>query len=273
MIAYPNIDPVFLKIGPLSFRWYGLMYAISFVLATFVMPIIAARKKNKITQEEISDLLFYTAFGVILGGRFGYILFYNLPFYLENPSKLLAVWEGGMSFHGGLLGVIIAGTFYCRTRKRSFYELADVSMISVAMGLGFGRIGNFINGELFGRVTDVPWCMVFPEGGLVCRHPSQLYQFALEGVAISSILWFLSKKDLPKGSLFWSFILLYGLFRFLTEFVREPDAHIGFIFQYFSMGQLLSLPMFVTGVVMLFVLRPKKKNQNSIARLETPKYS
>ncbi len=257
MIAYPNIDPVFLKIGPLAFRWYGLMYAISFILAIFLIPIMAARKKVKVTKEEISDLLFYTAIGMILGGRFGYILFYNPVYYFSNPMKLLAVWEGGMSFHGALIGVIISGYLYCRSRKFSFYALADISMISVSMGLGFGRIGNFINGELFGRATDLPWCMVFPEGGNICRHPSQLYQAALEGGAISLILWFLSKKDLPRGSLFWTFFLLYGLFRFLVEFVRQPDSHIGFLFQYFSMGQLLSLPMFVLGAVMLWFLKPK----------------
>ncbi|MBI3359361.1 MAG: prolipoprotein diacylglyceryl transferase [Nitrospirae bacterium] len=256
-MAYPNIDPVFLKIGPLSFRWYGLMYAVSFILAAFLIPIIAVRKKVKITKEAISDLLFYAAFGVIVGGRFGYILFYNPVFYFTNPSKLFAVWEGGMSFHGGLSGAIIAGILFCQRRKYSFYELADISMVSVSIGLGLGRIGNFINGELFGRPTNLPWCMVFPQGGNLCRHPSQLYQAALEGCAISFILWFLSNKDLPRGTIFWSFILLYGLFRFLVEFVRQPDAHIGFLFQYFSMGQLLSLPMFVSGAVMLWFLKRK----------------
>ncbi len=260
MIAYPNINPVFLKIGPLSFRWYGLMYAISFILAVFLIPILAAQKKVKITKEAVSDLLFYAAIGMILGGRLGYILFYNPVFYFTNPTRLFAVWEGGMSFHGGLLGVIIAGIIFCRTQKYSFYELADVSMISVSIGLGLGRMGNFINGELFGRATNLPWCMVFPEGGAFCRHPSQLYQAALEGGAISIILWFLSKKDLPRGTLFWSFILLYGLFRFLVEFVREPDAHIGFLFRYFSMGQLLSLPMFVVGMVMIWSISQTARN-------------
>ena len=254
MIAYPAIDPVFLKIGPLSFRWYGLMYAISFVLAVFLIPILAARKEIEVTKEAVSDLLFYVAIGVILGGRLGYILFYNPVFYFTNPTKLFAVWEGGMSFHGGLLGVIIAGLIFCRTRKYSFYTWADISMINVSIGLGLGRIGNFINGELFGRPTNLPWCMVFPQGGDICRHPSQLYQAALEGGAISLILWVLFKKDLPRGTLFWSLILFYGLFRFLVEFVREPDAHIGFLFQTFSMGQLLSLPMFVVGTVMIWFL-------------------
>jgi len=255
MISYPNIDPIFLKIGPLSFRWYGLMYAVSFILAIFLIPIMAVRKKVEITKEAVSDLLFYAAVGVVLGGRFGYILFYNPVFYFTHWAKLFSVWEGGMSFHGGLLGAIVAGFLFCRSRKLSFYALADISVINVSIGLGLGRIGNFINGELFGRPTDLPWCMVFPDGGNICRHPSQLYQAALEGGAMSLILWLLSKKNLPKGSLFWSFILLYGLFRFLVEFVRQPDAHIGFLFQYFSMGQLLSLPMFVSGSVMLWFLK------------------
>lgn len=254
MIAYPNIDPIFLKIGPLALRWYGLMYALSFILAYKFLPFIAARKKLKVSEEQVSDLLFYVALGVILGGRLGYVLFYNPVFYLSNPGRIFSVWEGGMSFHGGLIGVIIVGTLFCRNKKVPFYPWADISMMSVAIGLGLGRIGNFINGELFGRATDVPWCMVFPDGGPVCRHPSQLYQAALEGGAIFLVLWVLSKKNVAAGTLFWALICLYGLFRFLVEFVREPDAHIGFLFQYFSMGQLLSLPMFVIGGGMLWLI-------------------
>ena len=254
MIAYPHIDPVFLRIGPLSLRWYGLMYALSFIFAYFFIMKTAIRKKVRVTQQEVSDLLFYAALGVILGGRLGYVLFYNPVFYLTHPTRILAVWEGGMSFHGGLLGAIIAGFLFCKKQRYPFYEWADISVISVPVGLGLGRIGNFINGELFGRPTDLPWCMVFPEGGEACRHPSQLYQAALEGGAIFFILWFLSTRNLAKGSLFWCLILFYGLFRFLVEFVREPDAHIGFLFGFFSMGQLLSLPMFVLGAVMFWFL-------------------
>jgi phosphatidylglycerol:prolipoprotein diacylglycerol transferase len=258
MIAYPNIDPIFLKIGPLAFRWYGLMYALSFIFAYWLIPVIAIRKRVKVTADDVSDLLFNAAIGVILGGRLGYVLFYNPVFYFTHPSRIFSVWEGGMSFHGGLIGVLIAGTLFCRKKKILFYQWADISVMSVAVGLGLGRIGNFINGELFGRATDVPWCMVFPEGGAACRHPSQLYQAALEGGAIFLILWVLSKKDLAPGSLFWTLIGSYGLFRFLVEFVREPDAHIGFIFQYFSMGQLLSLPMLVIGITMLWAINNKK---------------
>ena len=261
MIPYPRIDPVFLKVGPLSFRWYGLMYALSFILSYFLIPVMAARKRVKITNQDISDLLFYVALGIILGGRMGYILFYNPVFYLTNPLKVFAVWEGGMSFHGGLLGGTFAGILFCLRRKRSFYELADISVPGVSIGLGLGRIGNFINGELFGRPTDLPWCMIFPEGGNICRHPSQLYQATLEGGVIFLILWWLAKKDLAHGSLFWSLIFFYGLFRFSVEFVREPDAHIGLFLGFFSMGQLLSLPMLLIGLGMILFLNLRKSKR------------
>ncbi len=255
MIRYPNIDPVFIRIGPLAFRWYGLMYALSFLSAIFIIRTAAIRKKVKISQEEISDLILYVAIGVILGGRFGYILFYNPGFYLENPSKMIAVWEGGMSFHGGLIGVLIAGIFFCRRYRLSFYEVADIAMLSGPIGLGLGRIGNFINGELFGRETDVPWCMVFPQGGDLCRHPSQLYQAGLEGVALFLILWTLSYRDLPRGMIFWTFFLFYGIFRFVVEFFRQPDPQLGLILGPFSMGQFLSLPMFLIGAFMVWRLK------------------
>jgi phosphatidylglycerol---prolipoprotein diacylglyceryl transferase len=252
MIPYPNIDPVFIRIGPLAFRWYGLMYALSFISAVFLIRITAIRKNLKITQDQISDLMLYAAVGVILGGRLGYVLIYNPSFYFTNPSKIFAVWEGGMSFHGGLAGVIIAGTLFCRRHHFSFYEVADVAVISVPVGLGLGRIGNFINGELYGRPTDVLWCMVFPQGGPVCRHPSQLYQAGLEGAALFIILWALSRKNLPRGVTFWSLVMFYGLFRFVSEFFREPDPQLGLLIGPFSMGQLLSLPMFLLGLIMVW---------------------
>ncbi len=255
MIAFPHIDPVFLRIGPLAFRWYGMMYAISFVSALFLIRTVALRKKLKITHDQISDLMLYVALGVILGGRVGYVLFYNFMFYLENPSKIIAVWEGGMSFHGGMIGAIVGGILYCRKQKLPVYEVADVAIVSVPIGLGLGRIGNFINGELFGRATDLPWCMVFPGGGDVCRHPSQLYQAALEGAVLFAILWFLSKKQMAHGVVFWSFILFYGIFRFVAEFAREPDAHIGLTAEVLSRGQLLSLPMIILGIMMVWKRR------------------
>lgn len=226
------------------------MYALSFISAIFLIRTMAIRKKLNITKDQISDLMLYAAIGVILGGRLGYVFIYNWSFYFSHPSRILAVWEGGMSFHGGLIGVIVAGALFCRRYRFSFYEVADVAVISVPVGLGLGRIGNFINGELYGRPTDVPWCMIFPDGGNVCRHPSQLYQALLEGVALFTILWILSRWDLPRGVQFWSLVLFYGLFRFIVEFFRQPDAQIGFVLGPFSMGQLLSLPMFALGCVM-----------------------
>ena len=253
MIRYPDFDPVFIRIGPLAFRWYGLMYALSFIAAIFLIRYMAVKKRLKITKDQVSDLMLYAAIGVILGGRLGYVLIYNPGFYFSNPSKIAAVWEGGMSFHGGLIGVLVAGALFCKKYKFSFYEVADVAVISVPVGLGLGRVGNFINGELYGRPTDVPWCMIFPQGGDVCRHPSQLYQAGLEGVALFLILWVLLKRDLPRGVMFWSLVLFYGLFRFAAEFFRQPDPQLGLLLGLFSMGQLLSLPMFVLGGGMAWV--------------------
>ncbi len=252
MIPYPNIDPVFFKIGPLALRWYGLAYAASFVLGIFVTRRMALRKKVALNSEQISDLVFYVAIGVILGGRFGYILFYNLPFYLQHPFRIIAVWEGGMAFHGGLMGALVAGFLFCKRRGLDFYAVADIAMVSVPIGLGLGRMANFINGELPGRPTDVPWCMVFPGAGVACRHPSQLYQAALEGLLLFGILFLLSQKRVPRGVVFWAFFLFYGLFRLIVEFFRQPDVQIGFILGFFSMGQLLSLPMLIVGAIMIW---------------------
>jgi phosphatidylglycerol---prolipoprotein diacylglyceryl transferase len=202
-------------------------------------------------KDDVADLIFTVALGVILGGRVGYILFYNLSYYIAHPAKLFAVWEGGMSFHGGLTGALLAGLYFIRKHKLRFYPLADVAFLAAPVGLFFGRIGNFINGELYGRVTDLPWGMVFPGGGPLPRHPSQLYEAFLEGVVMLVVLFTLSKKVPRDGVVFWSFISLYGLFRFVVEFVREPDAQIGYLFGVFSMGQLLSLPMFLFGAAMV----------------------
>ncbi len=254
MISYPHIDPVFLRIGPLALRWYGLMYALSFISALFLIKVVAARKKLAITHEAISDFIFYAAIGTILGGRLGYVFIYDPLFYLSHPLKVFAVWEGGMSFHGGLAGVIVAGALFCKRYRFAFYEMADVVVVSVPIGLGLGRIGNFINGELFGRPTNLPWCMVFPQGGDACRHPSQIYQAALEGGLLFVILWFLSKRDLPRGVLFWSLSLFYGLFRFWAEFFRQPDPQMGLLWGALTMGQLLSLPMLMVGGCMIWRL-------------------
>ena len=250
-MIFPNIDPVFLRLGPLEFRWYGLMYICGFVAAYFIILAGVKRKGLPLVKDQVADLIFTVAVGVILGGRLGYILFYNLPYYLSHPMKLLAVWEGGMSFHGGLIGAILAALYFIRKHKLRFYPLADIGFLAGPVGLGFGRVGNFINAELYGRVTDLPWGVVFPGGGALPRHPSQLYEAFLEGPLMFLILFTLSRKVKAEGVVFWSFISLYGLFRFLVEFVREPDAQIGYLFGMLSMGQMLSLPMFLVGAAMV----------------------
>ncbi|HBG07317.1 MAG: prolipoprotein diacylglyceryl transferase [Geobacteraceae bacterium GWC2_58_44] len=250
-MVFPDFDPVFLRLGPLQFRWYGLMYICGFVAAYFIILAGVRRKGLALLKDDVADLIFTVALGVILGGRLGYILFYDLSYYLSSPLKVFAVWEGGMSFHGGLSGAILAGLYFIRKHKLSFYRLADIGFLAAPVGLGLGRIGNFINGELYGRVTDLPWGMVFPGGGSLPRHPSQLYEAFLEGLVMFIILYTLSRKVARDGVVFWSFIGLYGLFRFLVEFVREPDEKLGYFFGLFSMGQLLSLPMFLLGAVMV----------------------
>ncbi|SNB46093.1 prolipoprotein diacylglyceryl transferase [Geobacter sp. DSM 9736] len=251
-MAYPDIDPVFLRLGPLEFRWYGLMYIIGFIAAYFIISAGAKRRGLPLSREDVADYLFTGALGVILGGRTGYILFYNLAFYLANPLKVFAIWEGGMSFHGGLAGAILATLWYTRKKKVAFFAVADLCAMAGPIGLGLGRIGNFINGELYGRATDVPWGVVFPGGGGVPRHPSQLYEALLEGVVLFTILWLVMRKNPPYGVLSWLFLAFYGLFRFFVEFFREPDMQLGFVVERFSMGQLLSLPMVIVGAVMVW---------------------
>ncbi len=251
-MQFPQIDPVFLSIGPLQFRWYGLMYVLGFIATYFILRSESRRKQLSLSADDISDLVFYSALGVVLGGRLGYILFYNLPFYLNNPLKLLAVWEGGMSFHGGFLGVTASLALFARRKQIPFFTLIDMAALCAPVGLGLGRIGNFINGELYGRATDLPWGIVFPAGGALPRHPSQLYEALLEGLTLFLIVRLASRR-LPKtGVAGWTFVAGYGLFRFMVEFVRQPDAQLGtFMGGIFSMGQLLSFPMFLIGATMV----------------------
>lgn len=251
-IPFPKIDPVFFSLGPLKFRWYGLMYLLGLTGAYFLIRARAKAKKIALSQEQLYDLIVYAALGVFLGGRIGYTLFYNAAYYIEHPLSILAVWEGGMSFHGGLIGTCIALWIFCRRKGFAPYTIADLAAQAVPIGLGFGRIGNFINGELYGRATDVEWCMVFPRGGEACRHPSQLYEAGLEGLALFLLLWFVGRRDTPPGTVFWGFIGGYGLFRSIVELFREPDAHLGFLFGPLTMGQLLSFPMVLLGAVMIF---------------------
>jgi phosphatidylglycerol:prolipoprotein diacylglycerol transferase len=249
---FPQIDPVFLRIGPLQFRWYGLMYVLAFAATYLILRSETRRKQLSLTADDVADLVFYGALGVVLGGRLGYILFYKLSFYLTHPLQVFSVWEGGMSFHGGFLGVIVAFLVYARRKQIPFFTLIDMAALCAPVGLGLGRIGNFINGELYGRQTDVPWGMIFPGGGNLPRHPSQLYEAFLEGLVLFFIVRTASRSSSATGVAGWTFVAGYGLFRFIVEFFRQPDDHLGLLVAFFSMGQLLSLPMFLLGSFMAF---------------------
>lgn len=252
---FPNFDPVFFRLGPLEFRWYGLMYVFGFIGSYFVILKQSARRGIPLNKDDVADLIFAVALGVILGGRTGYVLFYNLQDYLAHPLKVFAVWEGGMSFHGGLAGAFAGGFWYCRKKKLPFLALADLGAMAAPIGLGLGRIGNFINGELYGRTTDLPWGIIFPDprAGNLPRHPSQLYEAFLEGPVLFALLWLLGRGKRPQGAILWAFIALYGIFRCTVEFFREPDSQLGFFLGGVSMGQLLSLPMVVAGGVMFWI--------------------
>ena len=256
MLPYPHIDPVIFRIGPLAVRWYGMMYLFGFVAGYFNIRYLAKRRNLPLSDDTLSDLLFWCVCGVILGGRIGYTLFYNTAYYLEHPIKIFAVWEGGMSFHGGLLGVGVAFYWFCLRRGLPHLLTGDILAAATPLGLGFGRLGNFINGELWGRVTDLPWAMVFPDAGPLPRHPSQLYEALLEGPVLWLILWTLHRRNVRPGVPLMSFLLTYGIFRFAVEFVRQPDPQLGFLWGGATMGQLLSLPMIIAGVLgLVWVLR------------------
>ena len=238
----------------MAIHWYGLMYLLGFAAAWWLGRIRAARPGSAWSAAGVDDLVFYCALGVVLGGRIGYVLFYNMPVFLDNPLVLLEVWNGGMSFHGGLLGVLIALWLFNRKYRHGYWNTLDFVAPIVAIGLGAGRLGNFINGELWGKVTTLPWGMVFPHVGPEPRHPSMLYQFFLEGVVLFAVLWWFSSKPRPTLAASGMFGLLYGIFRFSVEFVREPDAHIGYLAMgWVTMGQVLSLPLILAGGLFLWL--------------------
>ncbi|WP_444937897.1 prolipoprotein diacylglyceryl transferase [Microbulbifer sp. JMSA002] len=253
MLTYPEINPVAIAIGPLNVHWYGLMYLFGFVAAWWLALRRSTRAWSPVIKSEVEDLILYCAIGVVVGGRLGYMFFYNLPQLMENPLSLFKVWEGGMSFHGGLVGVMLATVIYARKIGSTFPALIDFVAPLVPIGLGLGRLGNFIGQELWGRPTEGPWGMVFPKDPeLLARHPSQLYQAFLEGLVLFAVLWWFSSKPRPRLAVGGMFVLLYGIFRFLVEFVREPDGHIGFdLFGWMTRGQLLSLPMIIAGIALL----------------------
>lgn len=255
MLIHPQFDPIALSLGPLQVHWYGLTYLVAFTLFYLLAlrrassPGFAALGWNR---QMVEDLLFFGVLGVVLGGRLGYVLFYKPGHYLSHPAEVLAVWQGGMAFHGGLLGVIAAMALYARRQGRHFFEVADLVAPCVPIGLAAGRIGNFINGELWGRAADptLPWAMVFPQSGTdIARHPSQLYQFGLEGLALFALLWWYARVPRPQGAVAGAFLLGYGVFRFIAEYFREPDSFLGLLAMNMSMGQWLCVPMIVLGAL------------------------
>lgn len=268
MLTYPKLNPIAIKLGPVAIHWYGLMYLLGFIGGWVLLQWRINRYKLNWDADQLSDLILYIIIGVILGGRFGYVVFYNLPFYLTHPLQSFAIWDGGMAFHGGLLGVIVAIWLYSRRQKRGFFEISDFIVPVVPIGLGAGRIGNFINGELWGKVANLPWAMRLPcddarfvrycngatTGYSLPHHPSQLYEFLFEGVVLFTVLWWFSSKPRPRMAVSGLFGLLYGVFRFAIEFVRLPDAQLGYLaFGWLTMGQILSIPMITAGVVLLWL--------------------
>lgn len=255
MLVHPQFDPVALSLGPVQIHWYGLTY-----LAAFGLFLLLAGRRVALphyaragwTRRDVEDMLFYGVLGVIIGGRLGYVLFYKPGYYLDHPLEILYVWQGGMAFHGGFLGVLVAMLIFARKTRKTWLGVMDFLAPLVPPGLAAGRLGNFINAELWGRQTDVPWAMVFPSVDDLPRHPSQLYQFALEGVLLFVLLWWYSKKPRAAGAVSALFLIGYGVARFVVEFSREPDSFLGLLALGFTMGQWLSLPMIVIGAWLLW---------------------
>ncbi len=271
MLEYPNIDPVAFSLGPVTVHWYGLMYLLGFAAAWLLIKVHTRRLNSTLNKDDLADLVFYAAIGVILGGRLGYIFFYNFAAFIENPMMIVKIWQGGMSFHGGFLGVLVAIWFFARKTGHTFFQIGDLVAPVVSIGLGAGRLGNFINGELWGRVTDVPWGMVFPfeRAGVLPRHPSQLYQFVLEGIVLFLVLWIYSRKPRPTMAVSGMFLLVYGVLRFFVEFFREPDDHLLFVaFNWMTRGQQLCIPMIVIGAFLIWVAYRRNKFAPTAASAE-----
>lgn len=248
MLVHPDFDPVAFSIGPLAVRWYGLMYLLGFGLAWWLGLRRIAQGRAPIDRRQFDDLIFYAVLGVILGGRLGYVLFYKPGYYASHPLEIPAVWQGGMSFHGGLLGVMAAMALAARRHRVDYLRLMDFVAPLVPLGIAAGRMGNFINGELWGRPTDLPWGMLFRNAGDLPRHPSQLYEFALEGLALFALLWWFSARPRERGQVSAMFLIGYGCLRFLAEFAREPDSFLGILALGMTMGQWLCLPMIAGGL-------------------------
>lgn len=272
MLSFPHIDPIIFSLGPLQVRWYGLMYVFGF-LAAYLLARYQAKKFHwQQMESHLDNLNLMIILGVILGGRLGYILFYNPTYYLQHPLEIFATWQGGMSFHGGCIGVLLAGFLYCRRTGLDYWKAADLYVVTVPVGLGLGRIGNFINGELYGRPTELPWGMIFPGGGPLPRHPSQLYEALLEGVLLFVLLWTVKGKPWqqkigwPHGAMVALFLILYGTVRFSVEFAREPDPQLGEILVGLTMGQVLSLGMLLCGIFLYGIRRKASSVKKSTAQ-------
>ena len=254
MLPFPRIDPIAVQIGPLAVHWYGLMYLFGFASAWVLGNRRIKAGKTKLTAKDLEDIIFYSVLGVVLGGRLGYVLFYKPVYYFNHPSEIFFLWQGGMSFHGGLLGVITVILLFARLKHYRWMEVSDFVAPLIPIALAAGRLGNFINGELWGRKTDVAWAMVFPgSGDGQPRHPSQLYELGLEGLCLFGLLWWFSHRPRPTGQVSSMFLIGYGCFRFIGEFAREPDDFLGFLAAGFTMGQWLSIPMVLGGIAMFTI--------------------
>jgi phosphatidylglycerol:prolipoprotein diacylglycerol transferase len=249
MLIYPNINPIAVSLGSIKIHWYGIMYLLGFTLAWLIANYRCKAYKLDWSKDQIGDLIYYAALGLIIGGRVGYMLFYSTSELIHNPLSLVKIWQGGMSFHGGLIGGMLGLYLFAKHYHKSFLQVTDFTAPLIPLGLATGRIGNFINGELWGRPTDIAWGMVFPHVDALPRHPSQLYEFGLEGVFLFLILFTYSRKPRPAGYTTALFLLFYGVFRFSIEFVREPDTQIGYLFHdWLTMGQLLTIPLILLGI-------------------------
>jgi phosphatidylglycerol:prolipoprotein diacylglycerol transferase len=263
-VAYPRINPIALSLGPISVHWYGLAYVTGFVAAAWILRGLARRWALGLTDDDVLNVLLAAVIGVIAGGRLGYVLFYGGSYYLESPARILALWDGGMSFHGGLIGILLAGVVVSRTMGIPWLTLCDLGAVGAPIGIGLGRLANFVNGELWGRVTTAPWGMVFPGAGPLPRHPSQLYEALLEGAVLFCVMLWLARKTppRPRGELLGWLLTVYGTARIVVEFFREPDGQLGFLAGgWLTMGMLLSVPMVLAGVWLIVMARHRNLPQ------------
>ena len=260
---FHELDPIAFTLGPLYIRWYSLSYIFGILISWLIINKILLKHKKNLNNQIFNELINYLIIGIIFGGRLGYVIFYNLDFYITNPIEILKIWNGGMSFHGGLIGIIISTFIFCKRKKQSFFDLTDLISMVAPIGIFFGRIANFINGELYGRITETNFGIIFSKGGSLPRHPSQLYEAFFEGIILYFVLnllfFFTSLKNLA-GSITGLFLILYGFFRFFIEYFREPDKQIGLIFEFITMGQLLCLPMIIFGIILIIYSFYKFKN-------------